>query len=261
MGSSASDNYCAFTKAVERLGDRWSLLIVRELVLFGPQGFNALAHGLPGHISRSVLSDKLRKLEEMGIVARMPSAGGRPTDYLLTPVGEQLRPVIRALLGWAEKWVPEDPAMAQRDPGVIVWWLAHRVDTAVVPAHQVVIEIAMSGADVPRGWLLLARDTEPTLCAEDPLLSEDCYVYVDADPAGCSLSREPCAAGPRQSPMDRSASTAHPTSSVRCRRGSWPPTAIPTGARCPRRSPSPEPIGQASTRACPLPLFAMSRYS
>jgi DNA-binding HxlR family transcriptional regulator len=184
MGSSASDNYCAFTKAVERLGDRWSLLIVRELVLFGSQGFNSLVNGLPGHISRSVLSDKLRKLEEMGIVARMPSAGGRPTDYLLTPAGEQLRPVVRALLGWAEKWVPEDPAMAQRDPGVIVWWLAHRVDTAVVPAHQVVIEIAMSGADVPRGWLLLARDTEPTLCVEDPMLSEDRYVYVDADPAG-----------------------------------------------------------------------------
>ena len=184
MGSSASDNYCAFTKAVERLGDRWSLLIVRELVLFGSQGFNTLAHGLPGHISRSVLSDKLRKLEEMGIVARMPSPGGRTANYLLTPAGEQLRPVVRALLGWAEKWVPEDPAMAQRDPGVIVWWLAHRVDTAVVPTRQVVIEIAMSGADVPRGWLLLARDTEPTLCVEDPLLSEDCYVYVDADPAG-----------------------------------------------------------------------------
>jgi DNA-binding HxlR family transcriptional regulator len=184
MGSSASDNYCAFTKAVERLGDRWSLLIVRELVLFGSQGFNSLANGLPGHISRSVLSDKLRKLEEMGIVARMPSAGGRPMDYLLTPAGEQLRQVVRALLGWAEKWVPEDPAMAQRDPGVIVWWLAHRVDTAVVPAHQVVIEIAMSGADVARGWLLLARDTDPTLCVEDPLLNEDRYVYVDADPAG-----------------------------------------------------------------------------
>jgi DNA-binding HxlR family transcriptional regulator len=184
MGSSASDSYCAFTKAVERLGDRWSRLIVRELVLFGPQGFNSLANGLPGHISRSVLSDKLRKLEVMGILARMPSAGGRPRTYVLTPAGEQLRPVVRALLGWAEKWVPEDPAMAQRDPGVIVWWLAHRVDTAVVPEHQVVIEIAMSGADVPRGWLLLARNTEPVLCAEDPLLSEDRYVYVDADPAG-----------------------------------------------------------------------------
>ena len=184
MGSSASDNYCAYTKAVEHLGDRWSLLIVRELVMFGPQGFNTLAQGLPGHISRSVLSDKVRKLEEIGILARVSSAGGRTANYVLTPAGEQLQPVMRALWGWAEKWVPEDPAMAQRDPGVIVWWLAHRVDMAVVPARQVVIEIAMTGADVPRGWLLLARDTEPTLCVEDPLLSEDRYVYVDADPAG-----------------------------------------------------------------------------
>ena len=183
MGSSASDNYCAYTKAVERLGDRWSLLIARELVMFGPQGFNTLAQGLPGHISRSVLSDKLRNLEELGIVARIP-AGSRTANYLLTPAGEQLQPVMRALWTWALKWVPEDPAMAQRDPGVILWWLAHRVDTSVVPAHQVVIEVAMSGADVPRGWLLLVRDTAPTLCIEDPLLSEDRYVYVDADPAG-----------------------------------------------------------------------------
>ena len=81
MGSSASDNYCAFTKAVERLGDRWSLLIVRELVLFGSQGFNSLANGLPGHISRSVLSDKLRKLEEWGSlpVCHRPGAGPRTT--------------------------------------------------------------------------------------------------------------------------------------------------------------------------------------
>ena len=42
----------------------------------------------------------------------------------------------------------------------------------------------MSGADVPRSWLLLIRDTDPTLCVEDPLLGEDRYVYVDADPAG-----------------------------------------------------------------------------
>ncbi len=64
MGSSEKTEYCAFTKAVEHLGDRWSLLIVRELALFGPQGFNTLATGLPGHVSRSVLTDKLRKLEK-----------------------------------------------------------------------------------------------------------------------------------------------------------------------------------------------------
>jgi DNA-binding HxlR family transcriptional regulator len=184
MGSSASGDYCAFTKAVERLGDRWSLLIVRELALFGRQGFNTLAEGLPGHISRSVLTARLSKLQELGIVARVSGSGGRQPDYLLTPAGEQLRPVVRALWGWAEKWMPHDPALAERDPGVIVWWLAHRVDTSRVPERQVVVEIAMPGVDVPRGWILLARDTEATLCAEDPLLAQDRYVYVDTDAAG-----------------------------------------------------------------------------
>ena len=80
MGSSQTGNYCAFTKAIERLGDRWSLLIVRELVVFGRQGFNTLAEGLPGHVSRSVLAGKLRKLEELGIVARFRRPeGGLPT--------------------------------------------------------------------------------------------------------------------------------------------------------------------------------------
>jgi hypothetical protein len=77
----------------------------------------------------SLTFEWLRKLE---VRDRRPNAiGGRPANYLLTPAGEQRRPVVRALSGWAEKWVPEDPAIAQRDPGVIVWWLAHRVDTAV----------------------------------------------------------------------------------------------------------------------------------
>lgn len=183
MGSSATGGYCAFTKAVERLGDRWSLLILRELTLFGRQGFNTLADGLPGHISRSVLTARLRRLEELGIVVRRSASRGHTAEYLLTPAGEQLRPVLRALWGWAEQWMPHDPAMALRDPGVIAWWLAHRVDTARVPERQVVLEIAMPGADVPRGWILLAQGTEPTLCAEDPVLDPDRYVYVDADAA------------------------------------------------------------------------------
>ena len=126
MGSSEKTEYCAFTKAVEHLGDRWSLLIVRELALFGPQGFNTLATGLPGHVSRSVLTDKLRKLEEIGIVARDPSAASRSAPYCLTPAGEQLMPTLKSLWAWAEHWVPEDPATAQRDPTFILWWLRHR---------------------------------------------------------------------------------------------------------------------------------------
>ena len=61
--------YCSFTKAIEHLGDRWSLFILRALAMLGPQGFNELATGLPGRISRSVLADRLRKLENLGLVA------------------------------------------------------------------------------------------------------------------------------------------------------------------------------------------------
>ena len=70
MGSSEFVGYCSYTKAIEHLGDRWSLLIVRELGTFGPQGFNDLVAGLPGRISRSVLADRLRRLETLGLVSR-----------------------------------------------------------------------------------------------------------------------------------------------------------------------------------------------
>ncbi len=181
MGSSAKTEYCAFTKAVEHLGDRWSLLIVRELALFGPQGFNTLATGLPGHISRSVLTEKLRKLEEIGIVARDPAAASRSAPYCLTPAGEQLMPTLKSLWAWAEHWVPEDPATAQRDPTLILWWLRHRIGVQALPERQVAVEFALPLDGSDRQWLLLSACVEPELCQEDPMIGEDRYVYVEAD--------------------------------------------------------------------------------
>ena len=108
--------YCPYIKAVEHLGDRWSLLIVHSLAHRGAQGFNALADGLPG-ISRSVLARRLRALEELGLLARAAPGGAprrrrRAAPYRLAPAGEALVPTLRSLHLWAERWVPEDP-----DPG------------------------------------------------------------------------------------------------------------------------------------------------
>jgi DNA-binding HxlR family transcriptional regulator len=180
MGSSAQTEYCAFTKAAEHLGDRWSLLIVRELAQFGPQGFNTLATGLPGRVSRSVLIARLRKLEELGLLARDPSVAGRSAPYCLTPAGEQLVPTLMSLWDWAEHWIPEDPAVAKRDPLAILWWLRHRVNPAAAPEQQVAIEIDMRETRPDRTWLLLARDAEANVCLEDPMLGDARYVYVEA---------------------------------------------------------------------------------
>jgi DNA-binding HxlR family transcriptional regulator len=183
MGSSAKHEYCAFTKAVEHLGDRWSLLIVREVAMFGPQGFNTLAAGLPGRISRSVLAAKLRKLEEIGLIGRAGSVSDRSAPYQLTPAGQQLVPTLMSLWKWAERWVPEDPAMAERDPSVILWWLTHRVERSRLPGRQVAIEFGLRLDDVDREWLLLAPGADPELCLTDPAIGEESYVYVEGDAA------------------------------------------------------------------------------
>ena len=189
MGRSTHDDYCSFTKAVEHLGDRWSFLIVRELVMAGPQGFNALATGLPGHISRSVLTDKLHKLEDLGIISRQ-ARSGRTEPYQLTSAGEALVPTLLSLRVWANTWMPDDPAMAERDPEIIWGWLGKRIDRARLPARQAIVEVTMRRQDKRRSWFVLQKGMEPYGCLEDPLLDDGRYVYVEAGlPVLLSLAR------------------------------------------------------------------------
>lgn len=174
----ASD-YCSYTKAVEHLGDRWMLLILREVGLHGPVGFNALVASLPG-ISRSVLARRLRKLEIMGLIARAPSVRGQPAPYRMAPAGQRLAPTLISLNEWAQRWVPEDPAIANHDPDVITFWLTLRADAARLPPRPAVLVFDTGDRYVPQQWLVLERGAEPSLCLEDPLLPGDRYIYVEA---------------------------------------------------------------------------------
>jgi DNA-binding HxlR family transcriptional regulator len=175
-------DFCSFEKAAEHLADRWIFLIVRELGLHGPRGFNALAAGLPC-INRSVLSRRLRLLADMGLVVRSADRqhGGAP--YRLTRAGEQFAPVLRALNAWAEDWVPEDPALAARDPDVIAFWLSRRADPDGLPDPAAVVVLQLGGPRSQPAWLVLERGAEPSLCLEDPLLPEGRYVHVEASGA------------------------------------------------------------------------------
>jgi len=173
------DDYCAFSKAVEHLGDRWSLPILAQLVLLGPRSFSELAGGLPGHVSRSVLADKLRKLEQLGLISR-ENGGRRPDPYRLTVAGNDLAPTILSLQGWADAWLPDDVAMVERDPEIVFGWLTKRIDVAGLPERQAIVEVTMRHEREHRCWLVLERGTSPYGCFEDPLLDESRYVYVEA---------------------------------------------------------------------------------
>ena len=172
MGSREYPGYCSYTKAIEHLGDRWSLLIVRQLGAFGPLGFNELIRSLPGRISRSMLSERLRRLETLGLLSREGSSG-----YRLTTVGAGLMPVLSSLRDWAETWLPDDPAMVDRDPDVVLGWLAQRVLAEHLPAEPVVLEF-WPHEHGRHYWLVLQDGVAPYGCLTDPLLDTGRYVYV-----------------------------------------------------------------------------------
>lgn len=102
MPQRAYGQYCGFARALEVVGERWSLLIIRDL-LVGPRRFSDLQHGLPG-IPSNILTGRLKELEEAGIVARrlLPRPSGAIV-YELTPVGRELEEPVISLGRWGAK--------------------------------------------------------------------------------------------------------------------------------------------------------------
>ena len=112
--------YCAIAKALDVVGDRWTLLIIRELALRGPCRYTDLRGGLPG-IATNLLADRLRELERAGVIAREDAPPPIATAlFRLTPRGEELRPVLDGLLQWGL------PLMTEQAPedAVRSHWLA-----------------------------------------------------------------------------------------------------------------------------------------
>ena len=107
------DQPCPVAQAMEILDERWTLLVIREL-LSGSTRFNDLRRGVP-RMSPALLVKRLRRLERAGIVRR-EAVGGR-IRYTLTTAGDDLAPVIETLRAWGTRWtdVPVAPAARRRD--------------------------------------------------------------------------------------------------------------------------------------------------
>ena len=98
--------YCSVAKALDVVGDRWTLLIVRELLLQGACRYTDLQHGLPG-VATNLLSDRLRELEDQGLVRREAAPPPVATTlYELTDAGRELEPVLHALGRWGVRFMP-----------------------------------------------------------------------------------------------------------------------------------------------------------
>lgn len=116
--------YCSIAKSLDVVGDRWTLLIVRELVERGPCRYTDLRNGLPG-IASNLLAERLRELEQAGVIAREDAPPPIATTlFRLTPRGEELRPVLDDLARWGL------PLMMEQKPSDAVrsHWLASAIE-------------------------------------------------------------------------------------------------------------------------------------
>jgi DNA-binding HxlR family transcriptional regulator len=167
--------YCPVAKASEILGDRWTLLIVREM-LGGASGFNELQRGLPG-ISRSVLSDRMRALERAEVVERRTGPRGRTLEYRLTPAGRDLEPAVQAIGEWGATWSVAEPRREELDPYMLVVWMARHVDRQRLPPNRTVVKFDFRG---PKGryWMVL-EPSEVSVCLQHPGFDVDLEVSVD----------------------------------------------------------------------------------
>jgi DNA-binding HxlR family transcriptional regulator len=169
MGDDGYGQYCPVTRAVEVLAERWTLLVVRDL-LVGCTRFNELARSNPG-LSRSLLSKRLRQLERAGIVDHVDD------QYLLTPAGEALRAVVFGLGAWGAEWQFGDPRDQELDPQLLMWWVHGRIDFALLPDRRLLLEFRFPDAAF-RCWIV--RDAQgASLCTFDPGFGVDATVEGD----------------------------------------------------------------------------------
>jgi DNA-binding HxlR family transcriptional regulator len=162
--------YCPIAKASEALGERWSVLVLREL-LIGSHKFNDIARGLP-EMSRTLLTKRLRQFEEVELLERVNG------EYHLTPPGEDLRSIVFGLGDWTARWVLTDPQPEELDSEKALWWGHSRINTSVLPDRRVVIEFRFSD-DKRAYWIVVEPEIGASVCLTDPGFDVDVVVRTD----------------------------------------------------------------------------------
>jgi DNA-binding HxlR family transcriptional regulator len=156
--------FCPVAKAMEVLDERWTILVLRELLL-GSSRFNELRRGVP-KMSPALLSKRLRSLERAGVVSRTGS--GAHTTYQLTQAGRELEPVVSALGLWGLRWIGE-LGEADYDPHLLMWDVQRTIPLDTWPRTRTVLAFELD--DVARqvaGWWLVVTGGEVDLCDYDP---------------------------------------------------------------------------------------------
>ena len=159
--------FCPIAKAAEVLGERWTILIIRELLL-GTKRYRDFQRAL-SQISPTLLTKRLNQLQACGLVVRQAEPGLRHAGYHLTAAGRELQPVVIGLGEWGMKWARGQMRDEDLDVQLLMYDFCRRIDATQLPGGQTVIQFVF--ADLPKfahWWSVIEGNHERELCVDNP---------------------------------------------------------------------------------------------
>ncbi len=158
--------FCPVAKAAEILCEKWVILVLRELMM-GSTRFGQLRSGLP-KISPSILSRRLKTLEEQEIIVRSKKPESSGYEYYLTKSGEELRSIVLGFGAWGHKWAKNKISNDDLDAGFLLWDMRRRLNIEYFQGQRVVMHIEFSEqSSRDRYWWMVVDNNEVDLCFED----------------------------------------------------------------------------------------------
>jgi DNA-binding HxlR family transcriptional regulator len=166
--------YCPIAKAAEILTERWTLLLVRDLLL-GARHFNDFRYSIP-LITPAMLSKRLRTLQEVGIVTREASDKGSRWEYRLTEAGRELKSFVEVAGAWGQRWARSKLPHGELHPSTLMWDIHRFLRTEHLPARRTVLNVEFTDLKAMRHWWLVVQAGEVDVCLDDPGHEVDVWI-------------------------------------------------------------------------------------
>ena len=166
--------FCPVAKATDIIGERWTVLILRELLL-GTTRYNDFLRGL-SRISPTLLSKRLKMLEEKGLVVRKRPPAGKSHEYHLTACGRELEPLIEYLAVWGMRWARGQMSETELDVEFLMWDLQRRLQIDQLPDGETVLCFTFEDLERFKTWWLVVCEGDVDLCSESPGKDVDLYL-------------------------------------------------------------------------------------
>jgi DNA-binding HxlR family transcriptional regulator len=165
--------FCPIAKATEILGEKWTILIIRELLMGGVR-YSELQRGL-GMISPTLLSKRLDALESHGLLIKKKISGQKGYEYYPTRSCSELLPVIKGLGDWGMRWVRGNIVDNDYDVELLMLYLKRSINPAGLVGDETVIRFRFTDSELFPNWWIVVKRNEVDVCVKDPGKDVDIY--------------------------------------------------------------------------------------